>query len=166
MVRLVHGRGQLGEALAAALQFMHVGTDCDIYHTWDIDDKSAESQEYELGKFIVYCNAHRDRRIVLISGIHEHFDHYLTAKLKAEVHLLDHTDNGMVIRLPYMIGKGLAQRLKDGKPFTRGAVEVSTFDAMARRVLDCITLPARFHVLHGDMVQVELLDAAIRFGGE
>jgi hypothetical protein len=165
MVELIHGRGQLGEALARGLKTFHVGADCDLYHTWDIDDKSSESQEFELVKFKAFVDASAGRRIFFISGSHERYDPYLMAKLQAEVYLLTRTAQGTVIRLPYIVGKGLAQRIKDGQPYAAGTVEVSSLETMAMRILRCLTSSQRFHVLHGDVVDVNLLAAAIHFGG-
>ena len=87
------------------------------------------------------------------------------AKLQAEVYLLTRTAQGTVIRLPYLVGKGLAQRIKDGQPYAAGTVEVSSLEIMAMRILRCLTSSQRFHVLHGDVVDVNLLAAAIHFGG-
>lgn len=172
MVKLLNGRGQLGDALKIELARRNVVADADIYHTWIHSNKGADVQLAQIHAFMRYVGASgstserkTDRRIYFISAIHERFNAYLKEKMWAEIYLWQNTVDGVVIRLPYMLGSGIAERMLAGQSISAGKIEVSTFETMAGRILDIIEAGGdeRMHVLHGEMVDAQLLQAAMRF---
>jgi hypothetical protein len=164
MIHLINGRGQLGEALARRLRARQVyDIDWDIYHTWNHVDKRKEVQEKELEKFIEYVDENRDKNIAFISTKHKTADAYFLNKLRAEEYLLTKTNTGKVMRLPYMAGIGICQRIKDGTYLTPGTLEISTLDIQAENVLQNLYEPKRLFHFDGDVIDIRLLKELIDF---
>ena len=54
MIKLLNGRGQLGEAISSKLKALSRDEDIFIYHTWNVEDKSEVIQRQELEKFVQF----------------------------------------------------------------------------------------------------------------
>jgi hypothetical protein len=165
MVKLVNGRGQLGQALEKALRSMAVPADVLLYHTWNHMDKSPETQAVELSKFEAFVDENSEKRIAFVSAIHEKFNPYGVAKMAAELYLWQHCKLGQVFRLPYLVGKGLAQRIKDGEQYRSGSVEVGTMQWAAWNIINSLNSEFdRLKVFHGGFVDASMMQALIEFG--
>ena len=67
MIKLINGRGQIGNVLKKKICNINIDDDIYIYHTWNIDDKSKEAQKKEYKKFIYFVSQNKDKKIVFIS---------------------------------------------------------------------------------------------------
>lgn len=132
MVILVNGRGQLGEKLKRLTSLNTKKSIC-IYHTWTVthnvnnaEDETIQRGEYE--KFIRYVDLNLDKRIIFISSTSNRNSFYAKYKELAEAYLLTHHSDGIVLKFPAFIGKGLLPKLKSGEYMAFGTLELITLD--------------------------------------
>jgi len=154
-MRLVNGRGQLGEALAS----LDVPADVIVYHTWNCTDKSEAAQRACYERFVAF-REDNPGRLVFISTSTENDSPYLTYKRKAEP-LADG-----VVRLPTLIGRGICERFRDD-PETRawGTIELTAVDAAAMLVAAyLINNGTGVFTMHGARVPAFMVKDLIRFG--
>ena len=154
-MRLVNGRGQLGEALAR----LDVPSDAIVYHTWNCTDKSEAAQRACYDRFLAFREANPGR-LVFISTSTENDSPYLTYKRKAE----PFADG--VVRLPTLIGRGICERMRDDPMVDIwGVMELLSVTHAALDVVDYINAE-RTDVLsvRGTMVPASLVAELIRFG--
>ena len=85
---LANGRGQLGETLRREMKDKQINEDVYIYHTWNIDDKSKETQRNEHYKFIDFLRDKKNSKIIFISTSSEKESWYVYYKHLSEAHLL------------------------------------------------------------------------------
>ena len=124
---LINGRGQLGEKLNE----YDIPKDIDIYHTWNIDDKSDKTQEKELKKFKRHVDE-TTNKIVFISTSTNIDSSYKESKRAAESYLVRSGKPYLVIRLPTLIGKGIFQNLKNKTAEPFGIIKFSSIDLAAK----------------------------------
>ena len=160
-MKLIDGFGQLGNELS---KLSNDSIDCTIYHKWDIVDKSEKRQIECFAEFIDYVDAHRDEKIVFISTLHENYCKYLHYKIKAELYLLEQTNTGKVIRLPYMIGKGLCTRMRNCEHVTAGLIEIASVHDIASRIIDSVAIDSRMIFLHGHWMDAILARDLVQYG--
>jgi hypothetical protein len=162
MVKLINGRGQLGEWLARDNLTIH---NCTIYHTWNIDDPSKDAQEREYWKFIEYVEKHEDEKIVFISTKQGKQEHYLLNKLKAEIYLLEKVRGGRIIRIPKLIGKGICADYRDSKilPFNE-IEEIMTPEDAAAEIMDVLNSDNKMNVINGTLIDKRTIYDLIQFG--
>lgn len=112
---LVHGRGQLGEAL---LPFVNEYPGVSVYHTWNFLNKSHEVQSTEVLKLSSFIEK-EEGKIVFISTSSKFDTPYTRAKLESEKLVLSKSKDNLVLRLPCIIGKGVFKELlaKDLAPY-------------------------------------------------
>ena len=102
-MKLINGRGQLGKALKKYLKlYKHI--DCTIYHTWNMADKSKKAQQKAATDFMKFVVSHANDKVVFISTTHPVHCHYTEFKMISERFLWNATNDGVVIRLPSLIG--------------------------------------------------------------
>ena len=122
-MRLINGRGQLGEALKAA----NIKSNWTVYHTWNFIDKREDVQRHCLEEFIKYVDKNKNGKIIFISTAIEADNHYFNYKRMAEKYLTENCKNWKIVRLPNILGKGICQRLKEGViPY--GTIELILMD--------------------------------------
>jgi hypothetical protein len=141
MIRFVNGRGQLGSALRnlqAEFESESPGhRTVHIYHTWNVWDKEEGAQKKEYDKFKKYVDDHLDERMVFVSTYCQNENYYVHYKQRSEAYLLARHPNGVVVRLPNIIGKkGIVQKLKDGTSQPFGEIEIISLERAARRVME------------------------------
>ena len=160
----LNGRGQLGEELQTKIYY-DGDEDIHIYHTWNIDDKSEFAQRKEFEKFKEYVIQNKNNHIIFISTLHTEYGEYLKYKIKAELYLWENTDNGQVIRLPYMIGKGLCKKIRDDdyKPY-KGNVVINTFSEVVKNIYDCILYKKRLVIADYHIIDSGLLYELVKYG--
>ena len=170
MIRLINGRGQLGSVLKTQVQSFKIEKSACIYHTWNIDDKSQEIQQKEYKKFVDFVRQHRlKEKIFFISTTSTKDNWYNTYKQSAEAYLLTNTDDGAVIRLPTLIGKGAFEGLKNGELKPMGYFNLMSIEEAAHRVIENITellRGGRRRVVHieGEKVSAKNVSHLIKFG--
>ena len=141
MIRFVNGRGQMGHVLrilqpefepkTAGMGMVH------IYHTWNPWDKGEDVQKSEYDKFTKYVDDHQDEKIIFVSTYCQNENYYVHYKQRAEAYLLANHPNGIVVRLPNIIGKkGIIQKLRDGTAQPFGEMEIISLEQATRRVME------------------------------
>ena len=113
MIKLLNGNGQMGNALKHKLSFASVLEEVLIYHTWNIEDKSATIQQQEYLKFTTFVKKNKNKRIIFISTSSQKENSYVKYKQLSESFLLENHNNCLVLRIPTIIGKGVFYGFKD-----------------------------------------------------
>jgi hypothetical protein len=161
MIRLVNGRGQLGERLKEVLHSVEdIENDIYVYHTWNWLSKDYETQKNEYLKFERFIEKHINDRVVLISTISENDNYYVYFKQMAEAHLLKLCKNSLVLRLPNLIGsKGILKLLKDGVVEPYGVIELLSIEKAAQEVINHLQYDGLSKIISikGEKVPAELI---------
>ncbi len=167
MVKLINGRGQLGDALRELIKKDNGVNypDCVIYHTWNIDDSSEKAQRNEYDKFVKFVDAHKDEKIYFISTKQGREIHYLHYKLKSELYLIENVKNGHIIRIPKLVGKGICADFRDKKikPFNE-LEDIITSDEAAMEILCLLGSKYVMNIVAGDLVNKKTIYKLIQFG--
>ena len=142
MVILFNGRGQLGEKLQN-LKSIVTNKDIIIYHTWIVthNSQNAENeyiQKNEFDKFKKCVDNNQDKRIIFISTNSIRNSFYTKYKELSEAYLLHNHSDGIVLKFPSFIGKGILQKLKseEYKPF--GTLELVTLENVVNIISEYI----------------------------
>ena len=139
MIKLLNGRGQLGEAISSKLKALSRDEDIFIYHTWNVEDKSEVIQRQELEKFVQFIDANMNERIIFTSTYSQQEDWYVHYKQLSEAYLLNNCKNGLVLRFPTLIGKGILPKLKNQQLTPHGTMELMSIDMAADHVIKKIS---------------------------
>jgi hypothetical protein len=137
---LANGRGQMGECLRTTLlENLHVETDdihVNIYHTWNIEDKSKETQYKEYCKFKDFVDSNCDEKIIFISTKSQKECWYVHYKQMSESYLLQNCNDSIVLRFPTLIGKkGTLHSLKERAIEPYGEMELVTLQRSCDEIL-------------------------------
>ena len=166
MIKLINGRGQLGASLKK-LENLNIKQNVYIYHTWNIDDKSKNTQKKEFDKFVNFVrNQKQNSKIVFISTSSTKDNWYNYYKHLSEAYLLSNTINGIVIRLPTLVGKGIFEKLKNesAKPF--GSFSIATIDDAVEFIQSRIFIDSiiKIHTLQSETISAKIVNELIKFG--
>jgi hypothetical protein len=133
MVRIINGRGQLGEKLQRCARIKGI-LDVAIYHTWQVtysgdSDMSEEMvQLNEYNKLVEFSKQNPNTKIIFISTNSQRSSWYTHYKEKAEAYLLANHDSCIILKFPAFIGKGILPKLKSGEIKPYGTMELITLD--------------------------------------
>lgn len=165
MIRLINGRGQLGNALSELISEKDFPENLVIYHTWNFLDKSKETQRECYETFKRFVDENGGEKIIFISTYSESRNHYTYFKHMSEEYLSKNNSNGYIIRLPNLVGKGICENLRgDAKPF--GEIELMTIEEAAKEVLDFAQpdQSTRNLRVEGTIIPTKLVKKLILFG--
>jgi len=164
MIKLVNGRGQLGSSLKK-LEDLNVDEEIYIYHTWNIEDKSKHAQKKEFDKFVNFVKTTKSK-IIFISTSSTKDNWYNYYKQQSESYLLANTVNGVIIRLPTLIGKGIFEKLKSGTAEPYGFFSISTIEIATDFIKSCIFKNSivKIHTLQSEVVSAKIVNELINFG--
>lgn len=165
MIELIHGRGQLGSGLQDKIA-NYPGLNCKIYHTWNFLDKSEPVQKGEYFKFKKFVDEHRNAKIIFISTLSKKRDDYVKYKTLAEEYLFKKNPNGKVIRLSFLLGKGICEKFKKNEARPYGIIEILTINDATNKILTYITNENKVESIHGEKVSAKLVYELIRFGAK
>ena len=133
---LIGGRGQLGKLLKQRID--DLPQDVNVYHTWQVADKSESTQKIEYEKFKKFVDENVEKYIVFISTASQRNTWYSHYKQLSESYLLTKCQKGIVIRLPTFIGKPSKLFLPEESIEVYGEVElISIEDAVDKIVEIC-----------------------------
>jgi hypothetical protein len=172
MIILNNGRGQLGEALSHYINSNTLGrlnakSNINIYHTWNMGDKNNKQIQKEcLNKFKLFVDNNHDSKIIFTSTYSEQNNLYNLYKQKAEGYLLSNHNNGYVIKLPVLIGKGICQKLKDNETTPYGNIELMTLQEAASSIINIATVNSyinRVFRLNGTHISATLVQSLLQF---
>ena len=167
-MKLVNGRGQLGEELKKYEDMLGALT---MYHTWNFLDKTETTQWecfWELRAYVKNI-ANIKQPFVFISTYTNTYTPYLKYKMLAECHLLDYFDKCIVFRLPNLLGRGLCENFKTGKlKPDDGSVELITIQDAVKKMIDKLLVSSfeknEIIRIEGTVIPVKLLNDIIQFG--
>lgn len=168
MIRLINGRGQLGESLARLIEERKLvfPDDVAVYHTWNFLDKSEEVQKACYNAFTQFVDQHPDTRILFTSTYSQADNPYNYYKQAAEAYLINRHQKGSIIRLPAIVGKGVFERFRteDIQPF--GEMEIVTLREATEEVLKFLQSGSRIRstTVRGHMVPANVVKELILFG--
>jgi len=180
MIILNNGRGQLGKALLNYIKNdtkfdISSGLDVDtnqrsainIYHTWYMGNKNNKQVQKEcLNKFKLFVDNNHDSKIIFTSTYSQQNNLYNLYKQKAEGYLLSNHNNGYVIKLPVLIGKGICQKLKDNETTPYGNIELMTLQEAASSIINIATVNSyinRVFRLNGTHISATLVQSLLQF---
>jgi len=126
-INLLNGRGFLGSVLSAHIRENSIDSllpddaVSDIYHTWNVRDKSQVAQRAEFVKFESFLSRrNRNAKLIFISTKSKSDDWYVHYKQKAEAAAIERFEDSIAIRLPTIIGFGSLQGIRNGSLVPRG----------------------------------------------
>ena len=143
MVRIINGRGQLGEKLQRYVRIKGI-LDVAIYHTWQVtysgDSNMSEEmvQLNEYNKLVEFSKQNPNTKIIFISTNSQRNSWYTHYKEQAEAYLLANHDSCIILKFPAFIGKGILPKLKSGEIKPYGTMELITLDRAAEVVEEYI----------------------------
>ena len=164
MIKLMNGRGQLGDVLTNELNnYLDVKDNIYIYHTWKLDTKDYKEQFNEFEKFKNFVDEHKDDRIIFISTSSIRDTWYVHFKQLSESYLLNECEDCLVIKLPTFIGNHCdmfsIDRLKTNSVVPYGDMELITMEKAASEIYDLCGYDGKLKVIKidGEKVSAELL---------
>ena len=164
MVKLVNGKGQLGEKLQHLTKLKTV-LDVTIYHTWQVtysgDSNMSEEmvQLNEYNKLVEFSKKNPNTKIIFISTTSQRNSWYTHYKEQAEAYLLANHDSCIILKFPAFIGKGILPKLKSGEISPYGIIELITLDKAAETVEEYIYYNGlkRVFTIEGEKIEAKTL---------
>jgi hypothetical protein len=164
MVRLINGRGQLGEKLQHCVN-IETDQDIAIYHTWkitfsgDYTMNGEDVQKNEYNKLVEFSKNNPNTKIIFVSTNTKRSSHYAYYKELAEAYLLSNHPSCVVLRFPTFIGKGILPKIKSGELEPYGVMELITLDKVAKAIEDHIFYEGfkRTIVIEGERIEAKTI---------
>jgi hypothetical protein len=145
MVKLINGRGQLGEKLKERFESYKTESDVTIYHTWKVphlyNPKPGEEefiQQKEYLKLVTFSRDNPNTKIIFISTNSNRPTFYTYYKEQAEAYLISYHRSCVILKFPVFIGNGVIKKLKTGELKPYGVTEVITLDKVVNTIADYI----------------------------
>ena len=164
MVHLINGRGQLGEQLKRMLKEQPLGEELYIYHTWNVQDKSKKAQEEEYKKFQIFIESHASKKIIFVSTKSQRETWYTHYKQLAEAYTLLYCNDGLIVRIPTIVGKGVIEKFETDQAQPYGEMELITLTKAAQEIIKICSYEGalRSFTIDGDRVSAELVYNLVR----
>lgn len=164
MVKIINGRGQLGERLQYLIKPKTL-LDITVYHTWQVtysgDSNMSEEgvQENEYNKLVEFSKNNPNTKIIFISTNSQRNSWYTHYKEKAEAYLLVNHDSCIILKFPAFIGKGILPKLKSGEINPYGTIELITLDKAVKTVEEYIYYNGlkRVFTIEGEKIEAKTL---------
>jgi len=137
-VVLKNGKGQMGDILSKKIHLINVDRYVYLYHTWNIEDKSQESQIVEYEKFKSFVNKYKYNRIIFISTTSQKESEYVKYKQMSESFLIENCKDCMILKFPTLIGKGVFYDFKNGAKEPEGDMEIMSLKEAVEKILEKI----------------------------
>jgi len=165
MVKLINGRGQLGDKLQSLVQFETI-EDVTIYHTWKVphlydlkpgEEESIQKNEYL--KLVEFSKNNPNTKIIFISTNSNRPTIYTYYKELAEAYLLLNHKSCVVLKFPVFIGKGVLSKLKSGELKPYGVTEVITLDKVIDSIKEYISYNGlkRVFTIEGEKIEAKTI---------
>ena len=168
MIQLINGRGQLGKKLQEVIEKEKIisSSDIKIYHTWNISDKSKNTQSECFNNFKKFVNENSSSKIIFTSTYSQTDNFYNYFKQMAEAYLLNNNERGYVIRLPTIIGKGVCEKFRNDELEAYGKMELISLEDAAKEILKMVQLEStvRNFRIEGTVIPAEIVKELILFG--
>lgn len=158
-MKLINGKGQLGEALKG------MKGDWTIYHTWDFINKNdAEIQRKCFMDFINYVNKHQKEKICFISTLSQADTPYTRYKMLAEKYLINVIKDYKIIRICGIIGKGVCDYFRERKIKPHGEMDVTTLRWVVTTIRLFLLSKSKEYDIRGTKVPANIVEELILFG--
>lgn len=166
MIKLINGRGQLGTALQDLIKEKNPEGNMIIYHTWNFLDKSEKTQRECYEGFKRFVDENKNSGVVFVSTYSQTDNFYNHYKHLSEDFLLKNNQNGRIIRLPTLIGKGTCEGFREERLKAWGNIELMTIKEAAEKVLEFTqSYPeTRIASVEGTLIPAKLVKNLILFG--
>ena len=130
-----------------------------IYHTWNIEDKSWETQLNEYEKFKKFVTENNDKRIIFVSTSSQKESSYVKFKQLSESFLIENCHNCLVLKFPTLIGKGVIRNFKTKKQSPYGIMEIMSLKKCAALIIDNLNFKGQRKILYfdGEHLSAELV---------
>jgi hypothetical protein len=160
MVKLINGRGQLGEKLQR-LKNDNSELNISIYHTWKVPYISESitpdevTQKNEYLKLVEFSKNNPNTKIIFISTNSVRSNHYSHYKELAEAYLLLNHEKCVILKFPPLIGKGILPKLKSGELKAFGIMELMTLDKTVEIIESYISYEGskRVFTINGEKIE-------------
>ena len=162
MVKLINGRGQLGEKLQYLTKIKTL-LDVAVYHTWQVtysgDSNMSEEdvQKNEYNKLVEFSKNNPNTKIIFISTNSQRSSWYTHYKEQAEAYLLVNHKDCIILKFPAFVGKGILPKLKAGEIKPYGTIELITLDKAAALVEEYINYSGlkRVFTIEGEKIEAK-----------
>ena len=161
MVKLIDGKGQLGEALKKA----EIKSDWTIYHTWNfIDKEDEEIQRKCFLDFIDYVVKHPNQKICFIStsSINSNTS-YKKYKRLAEIYLQGFSEH-KIIRFCGIIGKGVCQDFRENKIKPYREMKLISLKKAIELIISFLQSEDKDRTIYGYEIPADIVNELIQFG--
>ena len=168
VVRLLNGRGQLGDKLNKKFNNTIISEDISVYHTWKVPWLSdtaefEETQRNEYLKLVEFSKNNPQTKLIFVSTNSTRGTHYTHYKELAEAYLLSNHKYSIILKFPLFIGKGVIEKIKNKEIKPYGIMEVVTLDKVVETIdkhVSYFTLPnykglKRVFTIEGEKIQAE-----------
>ena len=166
MIKLINGRGQLGEQLKIDIKDARTDRNVYIYHTWNPWKRDRPSQENEYKKFVQFAESHKHKgRIILISTCSQNDNYYVHFKQLAEAYMISNIDDCMVIRLPNLVGnKGILKKLKEQSAEPYGQIELLSLTSASKKIINLINYRGdiKSFSIEGEKISAALINEILK----
>ena len=166
MIKLINGRGQLGEQLKIDIKDARTDRNVYIYHTWNPWKRDRPSQENEYKKFVQFAESHKHKgRIILISTCSQNDNYYVHFKQLAEAYMISNIDDCMVIRLPNLVGnKGILKKLKEQSAEPYGQIELLSLASASKKIINLINYRGdiKSFSIEGEKISAALINEILK----
>jgi len=166
MIKLINGRGQLGQELNKIILHRSFDENITIYHTWNVLDKSEEIQKECFKKFKEFVDNHLLEKIIFISTYSQTDNPYNYYKQLAESYLINHCEQGKIIRLPVLIGKGICDKFRNNEVEAFGEMELISLEDAVESILNLAVSSSKIKSfrVYGTIIPAKLVKNLITFG--
>jgi len=165
MIKLINGRGQIGEQLKKDLsKHNRIMEDVYIYHTWNVFDKSKSVQLEEYKKFIVFVDKHKDKKIIFTSTYSEKENWYNHYKQLSEVYLMANSKKSLVLKIPTIIGKGVCKKIKEEEIEPYGIMELVTIEDVSKKVIELCSYGGHIKSfrMNGELISAKIVHSLFK----
>ena len=167
MIKLINGRGQMGEAIKERLsEVPQIKESVYIYHTWNFENKSKYIQLIEFNKLLSFVDKYYKHKIIFISTTAEGDTHYTHYKQKAEAYLINKCERAIILKFPPLIGKkGILTKLKKKEVEPIGIIDLIPMDDAVDSILEKIKYRGltRSFSFKGEMIKATTVQKLLNY---
>lgn len=165
MLKLINGRGRLGDILRLKIDQYNTPEDIYIYHTWKVEDKTEESQKKEFYKLKEFVDKNKENKIIFVSTASRNETFYAYYKQLAESYILLESKKSLVIKLPLIISQNsIFTKFKNEDILPYGIIEFISLDDAAESVLSMVNNKGlnRVRIIDGNKVKASYIKEIVR----
>jgi hypothetical protein len=171
MIKLINGRGQLGEKLKEKIEQYQTDNDVTIYHTWKVPhlydpkpDEEEDIQKQEYLKLVEYSKNNPNTKIIFISTNSNRSTIYTYYKELSEAYLLLNHNNCLILKFPVFIGNGVIKKLKTGELKPYGITEVITLEKATDIIFSFINHNSlkRVFIIDGEKIEAKTITEMLK----